>query len=206
VDLDLQLEVKKLIGERDIREQLFRYQEAINRGDLAELERFFGDATIATVSASNPDELHGVLKGGKQFAAGFANSVRFYDGIPLVQYSASNIIVQFNEAVDTATCHAYFFIFQALGDHDYTGMKQQREFPLQVIGCGRYLDTYKNTSGSWRIVEREIYSDMSGDYSKHMARSPASMAEAKGYIAQAEGSSLVPKVQSGAVAALRAPR
>jgi hypothetical protein len=204
--MDVEKELKRLIGHREITEQLYRYQEATNRADLAALASFFGDAKIATVASSNPDELHGVVDGGKQFSEGFADAVRFYDGSPRVQYSACNPIVQFNDEVDKATCHAYYFIFQGIGDHDYSGQGAKPEFPLQVIGCGRYLDTYHHVKGRWQIVEREIYSDLSGDYSRHMRISPAEAARHRGLPAEQPQTSLKPQVVRGPVSALRGPR
>jgi len=201
----MRLEMRKLTAERYIRDQLYRYQEAVNRADFAEMERFFGDAKIATVSAANADELHGVVLGGKRFADGFKQSVRFYDGIPRVQYCASNAIVQFNDAADKATCHAYYFIFQSVGDFDYRKGVQTGEFPLQVIGCGRYLDTYVQADGVWKMTEREIYSDLSGDYSHHMAMSPSTSAKGQGLDPQRASGGLKPKVQTGKVSALRPP-
>jgi hypothetical protein len=201
----MKLEMRKLTAERYIRDQLYRYQEAVNRADFAELERFFGDARIATVSAANPDELHGVVLGGKRFADGFKQSVRFYDGIPRVQYCASNPIVQFNAAADKATCHAYYFIFQSVGDYDYGKRVQTGEFPLQVIGCGRYLDTYVMADGAWKLTEREIYSDLSGDYSHHMAVSPSTSARSQGLDPQKADGGLRPTVQTGKISALRPP-
>lgn len=201
----MKLEMRKLTAERYIRDQLYRYQEAVNRADFAELERFFGDAKIATVSAANPDELHGVVLGGKRFADGFKQSVRFYDGIPRVQYCAPNPIVQFNATADKATCHAYYFIFQSVGDFDYQKRVQTGEFPLQVIGCGRYLDTYVLTDGVWKMTEREIYSDLSGDYSHHMAVSPSRSAKDQGVDPQKASGGLKPTVQSAKVSALRPP-
>jgi hypothetical protein len=206
-DMDIELELKKLMAEREICTRLYRYQEAINRSDLKGLEDFFGDAQIATVGSANPDELHGVINGGKQFAEGFAHSVRYYDGSPLVQYCACNPIVQFNDAVDKATCHAQYFIFQGLGTHDYSGKTKPSasDFPLQVIGAGRYLDVYAHLDGGWKMIEREIYSDFSGDYSKHMRVSPAELAHDKGFTAQEEGATLKPQTRNVPRAALRAP-
>ncbi|HEV8296596.1 MAG TPA: nuclear transport factor 2 family protein [Acidimicrobiales bacterium] len=204
MDSELELNLRKLIAEREIRRQLFGYQEAINRADFRALAEFFGDARIATVSSPNPDELHGVINGGEQFAEGFRTSVNFYDGSPRVQYCASNVIVDVSDLLDSATCHAYFFIFQALGDHDYRNPASPREFPLQPIGCGRYFDTYRYEDGKWRIRERQIYSDLSGDYSRHMRLSPLAMAEEEGFLAQQEGANLRPTAEnSSARSALR---
>jgi hypothetical protein len=204
--MDIEKELKRLIAHREITEQLYRYQEAINRADLDALAEFFGEAKIATVASSNPDELHGVIDGGRKFADGFANSVQFYDGNPRVQYCACNPIIQVNEAIDEATCHAYYFIMQGIGDHDYSGAAGKGpDFPLQVIGCGRYLDTYRLIGGRWRVVEREIYSDLSGDYSRHMRISPADMSRANGVDPHAASDTLVPKVEREVVSALRGP-
>jgi hypothetical protein len=196
MDADLELELRKLIAERDIRRQLFRYQEAINRADYAEMEAFFGAAKIATMGSANADELHGVIDGGRQFADGFRHSTQSYDGSPMVQYSACNITVDVSDDLDTATCHAYYFIFQALGTHNYANPDEARDFPLQPIGCGRYYDTYRNIDGRWQIVEREIYSDLSGDYSRHMRISPAAMADDGGLLDQIADSGLQPKVEN----------
>jgi hypothetical protein len=184
MDAQDELEIRKLIAERKICQQLYAYQEAINRADFDGLVEFFGDAEIATVSATNPDELHGVIRGGRQFVEGFKAAVHFYDGSPRVQYCAANPIVTVSDDLDRATCHAYYFIFQGLGEHEYGSDRESREFPLQVIGCGRYLDHYVCADGAWRITAREIYSDLSGDYSRHMRLSPREMAEDKGFTRQ----------------------
>jgi hypothetical protein len=194
VDSKLETELQKLIAERDIRRQLFAYQEAINRADLEGLSTFFGEAKIATVSSGNADELHGVINGGEQFAQGFAVSTHSYQGSPKVQYSASNVTVEVDDSLRSATCHAYFFIFQGLDDYDYRSQTLEGQFPLQVIGCGRYLDQYENQDGGWQIIERKIYSDFSGDYSRHMRLSPQAMAADQGFLEQQEGSGLAPNV------------
>ena len=53
------------------------------------------------------------------------------------------------------------------------GLETSSEFPLQVISCGRYFDTYRYQNEAWRIVAREIYADFAGDASRHM-RAPGS--------------------------------
>jgi hypothetical protein len=117
-DTQLEKELRKLIAERDIRHQLFGYQEAINRADYEALAEFVGHAKIATVASGNPDELHGVVNGGQQFAEGFRVSTHVYNGIPRVQYGASDVVVDVSDSLETATCQAYFFVFQALDDFD----------------------------------------------------------------------------------------
>jgi hypothetical protein len=199
--LDLELEVRKLVAERDIRDKLYRYQEAINRADRGELERFFGDAVIRTVAASNPDNVHREIPGGKPFVDGFLKSVHLYDGVPHVQYTCTNVIIQLNAAVDAATCHAQYLILQGMGDYDYDNPEAPREFPLQVCGCGRYFDTWALKDGEWRMAAREIYSDMTGNYIKHMKIRPAQIREE----GERPEAAVKPKVRSTAIAALRPP-
>jgi hypothetical protein len=200
----LSLEVKKLSAERDIREQLYRYQEAINRADRAALERFFGDATIRTVAASNPDNVHPPIHGGEQFAEGFFESVYLYEGVPHTQYSATNPIIQFNAAVDAATCHAYYFILQGFGKYNYDTAEPPKDFSLQVCGAGRYLDTWRLVESEWKLADREIYSDMNGDYHKHMKLRPRRISKT-GASPQEKAAPPPQQVDTMAISALRAP-
>jgi hypothetical protein len=117
-----------------------------------------------------------VMHGGKSFGDAFRASTLDYDGTPMVQYAAVNIVVEVDDSLDLATCRSYYFILQGLGDHDYANPEHPRDFPLQPIGCGRYIDTYRSTE-RWQIIEREIYSDIRGDFSRHMRLSPVQMLE-----------------------------
>jgi hypothetical protein len=113
-----------------------------------------------------------------------------------MQFGATNLIVDVADSLDTATCHSYFFLFQGLGPRDHpadqqpdhqsdqgpgrqpdhplegtaaqVGPEASPEFPLQVISCGRYFDTYRYHGEAWQIVAREIYADFAGDASRHM--------------------------------------
>jgi hypothetical protein len=172
MDEQLELEMRKLVAERDIRRALFTYHEVMNRADYDALIPLLGDATIATcrapghaagsapVESLGPTQLRGVVRGGENFAHAVRSAWITYDGgNPRIQFCASNPIVEVADTLDTATCHAYFLMFQGL---------DANEFPLQLVSCGRYFDRYRNVDGRWQLVEREIYEDLAGDPSKHI--------------------------------------
>ena len=199
-----------MLAEREICRQLFDYHEAMNRADYAALTALMGDAVITVCDAPShharteaastlrPEQRIAVINGGEQFVAGCRATWLTYEGDPRMQFGASNVVVDVTDALDAATCHSYFFLFQGLGPRDHPdqapnpdqamgpdqatrpeqevasqlGLEASSEFPLQVISCGRYFDTYRYADGAWRIVSRQIYADFAGDASRHM-RTPA---------------------------------
>jgi hypothetical protein len=191
MDDQLELELRKVVAEREIRRQLFVYHEAMNRADYKTMATLLGGATISAIhaprhragvdplSSLGPDQLMAVIHGGEQFAAACEATWLTYGGDPRMQFGATNVIVEVADSLDTATCHAYFFLFQALGPKDppadqlYAadqGHDDRRVFPLQAISSGRYFDTYRYLDTKWQIVAREIYADLDGDASAHMFR------------------------------------
>jgi hypothetical protein len=197
MDAHLEFELRKMLIERDIRRQLFDYHEAMNRADYDALAALLGDAVITVcaaprhrartepLSSLRPDQRTGVIHGGEEFVAGCRATWLTYGGDPRMQFGATNVVVDVADSFDAATCHAYFFLFQALGPGDHPadqlgdhasvqiGSETRPEFPLQVISCGRYFDTYRCVGERWQIVAREIYADFAGDASRHM-RAPVS--------------------------------
>jgi hypothetical protein len=207
-----------MLAEREIHRQLFDYHEAMNRADYEALTDLLGDAIITVcdaprhhariepLSSLRPEQRSTVIHGGEQFVAGCRATWLTYAGDPRMQFGATNVVVDVEDSLDTATCHSYFFLFQALGPRDQPadqatdhvtdhatdpadhatdpadhvtdvanqlGLNASSNFPLQVISCGRYFDTYRLISDSWQIVARQIYPDFAGDASRHM-RAPVS--------------------------------
>jgi hypothetical protein len=205
MDAHLELELRKLLAEREIQRQLFDYHEAMNRADYQALNDLLGDAVITVCDAPRhharveplaslrPDQRTAVIHGGEQFVAGCRTTWLTYGGDPRMQFGATNVVVDVEDSLDTATCHSYFFLFQALGPRDHAadqatnpgdqatnpsdqathvadqlGLDAPSDFPLQVISCGRYFDTYHLIGEKWQIVARQIYPDFAGDASRHM--------------------------------------
>jgi hypothetical protein len=188
MDTHLELELRKMLAEREIRRQLFAYHEAMNRADYEALTALMGDAVITVwdaprhqpltepVTSLRPDQRTAVIHGGEQFVAGCRATWLTYGGDPRMQFGATNVTVDVADSLDTATCYSYFLLYQGLGPRDHPADQQPDdatvEFPLQLISCGRYFDTYRYHGEAWQIVAREIYADFAGDASRHM-RTPA---------------------------------
>jgi hypothetical protein len=125
-----------MLVEREIRRQLFDYHEAMNRADYDALTALLGDAVITVcdaprhrarteaVSSLRPDQRTGVIHGGEQFVAGCRATWLTYGEDPRMQFGATNVVVDVADSLDTATCHAYFFLFQGLGPRDHPADRQ----------------------------------------------------------------------------------
>lgn len=125
-----------------IRECLFRNARAIDR---CEEELFW--------SVYWPGAIHtgaGFSLPIEQFVPFFAISIRAYDQ---VMHMIGNILIKLNGAV--AVTETYFS-----GYHRYTenGLKRDN------IQAGRYLDSFEQRDGDWRIVERTVIVDWFRDY------------------------------------------
>jgi 3-phenylpropionate/cinnamic acid dioxygenase small subunit len=81
----------------------------------------------------------------------------YEDGTPRTKHVTTNAIIDVDEDAGTATCRAYFTVFQAL-----------EEFSLQPIIAGRYHDKFERVDGAWRFTERMMLPELMGDLSKHL--------------------------------------
>lgn len=132
---------------------LYRYAELIDAGDLAGTAALFARARVLV-----GDRL---LEGAAPMEALWRDVVRIYPcGTPRTKHVITNPIVEVDEDAGTATCRSYYTVLQATAD-----------LPLQVIGAGRYHDTFVRSDGQWHFATRD-YSllDMQGDMSAHLYR------------------------------------
>src|ERR1700677_4680239 len=144
MDDHLELELRKMLVEREIRRQLFDYHEAMNRADYDALTALLGDAVITvcdaprhrarteSVSSLRPDQRTAVIRGGEQFVAGCRATWLTYGEDPRMQFGATNVVVDVADSLDTATCHSYFFLFQGLGPRDHPADQQSDDAADQV--------------------------------------------------------------------------
>jgi hypothetical protein len=165
--MDVEVELQKLLAERDITRLLFAYQEAINRGRFEELGELFEHATYQTAYARTA-EAHGTQR-AEGVVRNWQSMVQLYDGLPRVHYITTNVVVTVDDSLTTASSSSSYMGFQALSDYyDATS----GDFPLQAITAGRYDDTFEVLDGRWRFRSRQIWADLSGDLSRHMKMLP----------------------------------
>ena len=161
--MSIDLEVRKLVAERDITRLLFAYHDAINRGRFEELGELFELATYST-EYSRTAENHGTQQ-ADGVVTNWKTMVHLYDGLPRVHYITTNVVVTVDDSLTRARSYSYYLGFQALSDYyDPTA----GDFPLQAITAGRYDDTFEVVDDEWRFRSRQIHADLSGDLSRHM--------------------------------------
>jgi hypothetical protein len=165
--MDVDVELRKLLAEREITRLLFAYHEAINRGRFEELADLFEFATYQTAYARTA-EAHGTQQ-GDSVVTNWQSMVHLYDGLPRVHYITTNVVVTVDDSLTTASSYSYYVGFQALSDY-YDATSE--DFPLQAITAGRYEDTFEVLDGRWRLRSRQIWADLSGDLSRHMKMLP----------------------------------
>jgi len=110
---------------------------------------------------------HAVVKaGGKDITiaddlvAMWQSFVRLYDNKPLTRHIITNPIIDLDEEGQTATCRSQWTVIQATPD-----------FPLQVIGSGRYADTFAVIEGEWQFTERRYDGiELMGDMTAHLLK------------------------------------
>jgi ketosteroid isomerase-like protein len=124
------------------------YAELVDAGDFAGVGGLFADATFRGGAA---------VHGRDAVAKMLRDAVILYDdGTPRTKHVTTNSIIEVSG--ETATARSYFTVLQALPD-----------LPLQTIVAGRYHDRFARTSEQWRFTERQVYVDLVGDVSRHLA-------------------------------------
>jgi 3-phenylpropionate/cinnamic acid dioxygenase small subunit len=134
-----------------------RYAELVDEGAFAAVGELFAHATFRAVVGP---ETH-VRRGAEEVREQFETMVRTYDGIPATKHVTTNTIVEIDDGGATASARSYFSVLQARPD-----------FPLQVVIAGRYHDAFACVDGTWRFIDRLVYSDLAGDLSRHLRGRP----------------------------------
>lgn len=136
----------------EITNLLYRYAELIDAGDLAGAAELFKNAKIKMGGHDSPQDHHALLESWRKF-------IRLYPcGTPRTKHVITNPIVEVDDDAGTATVRSYYTVLQSSDD-----------FPLQVVGAGRYHDAFERVDGKWRFSYRD-YSlfDRQGDLSRHL--------------------------------------
>lgn len=137
----------------EIANLLYTYARLIDSGDYAGIGRLFAHARL-TAEHSDLD-----VRGADDIEAHYARTTRIYPdtGTPKTKHVMTNPIIEVDEAVGTATCHAYYTVFQAT-----------EALPLQPIITGRYEDRFERVDGRWRYTGKKFFVDQVGDLSQHL--------------------------------------
>lgn len=137
---------------------VYGYADAVDGGDLEAAARLFGLATYRAVVGGDTTSVRGT-----DAVLGLLRSMVIIhdDGTPSTKHVTTNLVIDLGADGRTATSRSYFTVLQARPD-----------LPLQVIIAGRYHDAFRLEGGTWRFEDRLIHSDLIGDLSRHLRRSP----------------------------------
>lgn len=138
-----------------ISELIYTYAERLDAGDFEGLAELFTHAELTT------EGMDMMSRGRDEVLATYSNWTRRYadDGTPKTKHVMSNLIVDVDEASNTAASRSYFTVLQAVPG----------SLPLQPIVAGRYRDRFECVEGVWRFVSMHIIIDLMGDLSHHGA-------------------------------------
>lgn len=157
---------------------LHRYHQCFNQGRWDELGALFERATYQTIYPWDAAG-HGVQSGAEEVADNFRRMVKLHDGLPRMQYSLSNLVLDVDEDAGTAT-----------GASQYVGLSggpatwgprspglapRGEDARIEIVCAGRYEDTFARTAGpggEWHFTSRRIHADFTGDRSSHLQVDP----------------------------------
>jgi hypothetical protein len=127
-----------LLHKEAIREQLYRYCRAVDRGDKELMRQVYHPDAI--------DE-HGVFNGpASEFVELDIDQVM--PGLKLTQHLISNILIDLNG--DTADVETYIYA---------THRVEQADGEYDLVIWGRYLDRFEQRQGEWKIARRQCIFD-----------------------------------------------
>jgi SnoaL-like domain len=133
---------------------VYSYAERLDAGDLDGMASLFAKGTLRT---HGPDGIMTFTGQAEVFAAFDGSVKRFEDGTPSTKHVTTNLIVDVDDAGDTASGRAYFTVLQA-----------RPSLPLQVVIAGSYRDEFVLDEGVWRFADRLIRIELRGDLREHL--------------------------------------
>ncbi|WP_309241221.1 nuclear transport factor 2 family protein [Nocardia sp. BSTN01] len=137
---------------RAIERLIADYALLVDQGDFASVGALFATGAFGGSA--------GMIEGSTAVEKMLSGTViRYDDGTPRTKHLVTNLVIEVDEAEDTAVARSYFTVLQATPD-----------LPLQPIVSGRYADRFHSPDGQWAFAERAVTMDLIGDVSHHLRR------------------------------------
>ena len=135
-----------------IKNLIFAYAEAIDRGNFDRLSELFAHGTLRLAAMDGP----GVS--GTDVGSAVRNGVIVYDdGTPRTKHVTTNVMIQLDDANGRATARSYVMVLQQIPGRG-----------IETILSSRYEDTFERVGGVWRFTDRLSYRDLTGDHTHHL--------------------------------------
>jgi 3-phenylpropionate/cinnamic acid dioxygenase small subunit len=131
---------------------MYRYAEYVDAADFAGIGALFAQGRLTTRG------LPGAIVGADAVRNLYTGTNKVHpNGTLMTRHLTTNVIVDIDEAADTASARSSFVVFQATPT-----------VPLQPIVTGRYVDRFRRIDGEWWFDEREMGVEQIGDVSDHL--------------------------------------
>jgi len=131
---------------------MYRYAECVDAADFDGIGALFAHGELTTRGVP------GAVVGADAVRDLYRGTNKVHpDGTLLTRHLTTNVILDVDEAADTATARSSFVVFQATPS-----------LRLQPIVAGRYRDRFERRDGQWRFVQREMGVEQVGDVSDHL--------------------------------------
>jgi SnoaL-like domain len=135
-----------------IRNLMFAYAEAVDRGNFDRLSELFAHGTLRLGGGPGVS--------GTDAGAFIRDAVIVYDdGTPRTKHVTTNIAIEVDDANGRATAHSYVMALQHIPGRG-----------IEVILSSRYEDTFERVGGVWRFADRVSHRDLTGDVTHHLRR------------------------------------
>ena len=158
----------------EINNLLLSVHRCFNSGDFDGMGAIFEHATLTTIYPWHPEKL--VAQGGPRIGDGYRRATRLYDGLPRVQYTLTNALIEGDDTQGKVTSSSqYFAIFgdESTWNQPHSADAEPHDTPpIQIFIAGRYEDTFARMDGRWRFTSRTCHADFTGDRSVHLANDP----------------------------------
>ncbi|MGW5868658.1 nuclear transport factor 2 family protein [Streptomyces sp. NPDC055239] len=143
--------LNSLSSARQIENLIVRYSHLVDEGDFAEFGALFDEADFVFGDLT--------LRGHKAIEGLIRSTLIVHDdGTPRTRHVTTNILIEVDEADDSAVARSYYNILQAV-----PGL-----LPPQTVAGGRYRDRFERRGGTWYFARREVTIDFTGDTRYHL--------------------------------------
>ncbi len=140
---------------RQIENLLYTYANLIDAGDFDGIGELFQHGRILA-SPDAPEDSAAV--GRDAVRKMYEMSTRLYeDGTPKTRHVTTNVLVEVDDAGQTATARATATVFQ-----------RTEQLPLQPIIVCNYRDSFQKREGRWWFDTRIMDVSLIGDLSQHL--------------------------------------
>ena len=131
---------------------MYRYAEYVDAADFASIGALFTDGEMTTRG------MPGAIVGAEAVARLYSHTNTVHpNGTLMTRHLTTNVMIDIDEAADTATARSSFVVFQATP-----------RVALASIVAGRYRDRFQRVDGTWRFAQREMDVQQIGDVSDHL--------------------------------------